>query len=868
MKKQLLFSTILMLLCIFTHAKHINEQTAKIVGQTFLNTKTNSQQLIGANNLNLAYEIGFTSNLAPRINEPNQRTFFYVFNVSYFGYIIVSGDDQVTPILAYSDQGNFHPNNIPNNAKKILEEYKTQIRDVIENQIPATEEITSEWNFLKNGGNSTSPTSVLTVNPLVQAQWNQNPFYNALCPGGSVTGCVATAMAQIMKFWNYPATGSGFHSYNHSTYGTLSSNFGSTTYNWASMPNSIFGSNTAIATLMLHCGISVNMDYSPQVSGAYVISAMSPIQNCSEYAMKTYFGYKNTMQGVQRVNYNQTQWINLLKAELNAGRPILYAGFGSGGGHAFVCDGYDNNNFFHFNWGWGGAYDGYFSINALNPSGTGTGGGSGGYNSGHQALIGIEPPTTGGSITNNLGLFNSVIPSASTIAYGAPFSITTNIANLGTNTFNGDYSAAVFNSQGTFIDYVQILSGYTLQGGYVYSNNLVFSNSGLFSMLPGTYTIRIFYRPTGGNWVLVSNNSGYVNSTQITVVNTNSIRLNSTILVSPGTTLTQGQTASVNLNILNASSTTFYGLFDVVLYNLDGTFAQTIGSYNESTGLPPNNTYLAPFLTFNNAITASPGTYLLAVSHKPNNSPNWQLTGSTSTFINPITVIVQSANIAPDPYEVNNTIAQAYTLPVSFAANTATRNTVGSNLHIRTDNDYYKIQLSPGYNYSINARLHDSYNSGNGIVYTGDALFSYSLDGVNWSSAFDDVMSGPINVFNGGTVYYHVAPFFAGEKGTYLLDMIITRTGNVSVSENTLNHDIKVFPNPTKDNFQIDFGNEINLPTNINLLNLHGQVLSTKTVDANKQIVTLPVHNYPNGIYLIRISTSNGIITKKVTIQK
>jgi hypothetical protein len=863
MKKQILLTGLLTIFSLVTFAKHVDEQTAKTVGQTFLTTKTNSQQL-SATNLTLAYKADFASASTAAYKQAESRTYFYVFNVSSNGFVIVSGDDNVIPILAYSDEGAFDPNNIPNNAKKWLEEYKIQIRDAIENQFQATEEIEAEWQMFKNGSNNNSTAAAASVNPLVQTKWNQNPYYNALCPGGSVTGCVATAMAQIMKFWNYPATGSGFHSYNHSSYGTISANFGSTTYNWGSMPNTLNSNNNAIATLMFHCGVSVDMNYSPQVSGAYVISAMSPVQHCSEYAMKTYFGYKSTMQGVQRVNYNQAQWINLLKTELDASRPILYAGFGSGGGHAFVCDGYDNNDFFHFNWGWGGAYDGYFSINALNPSGTGTGGGSGGYNSGHQALIGIEPPT--GSQTFNMGLYNFVTPSASTIGYGQSFSVSTNIANNGTNTFNGDYCAAVFDNQNNFIDFIQILSGYSLQGGFAYQNNLVFSNTGLFSMLPGQYKIGIFYRPTGGNWVQVANSGSYQNLININVINPNDIELNSAMTVSPSTTLIQGQSVSVNLNIVNDGLNTFIGQYGVGLYNLDGTLAQTINLVNENNGLPSGYTYQAPYLTFtNNSITVSPGTYLLAVQHNPNNT-GWQLTGS-SYYQNPIYVTVQAPALTPDQYEVNNTIAQSYTLPISFSGNTATRNTNGSNLHIGTDNDYYKIQLPAGYDYSINARIHDSYNSGNGNTYSCDALFSYSLDGTSWSDAFDDLMSGAITVSNGGTVYFHVAPFFAGETGTYLLDMTINRTSTVGIKENILSDLIKVFPNPTSNQFQIDLSAANFKVTSIDFLNITGQVLKSIPVSDNENMIILPVTEYSSGVYFLKLTSANGLITKKLIVE-
>lgn len=867
MKQIILLFGLLIIFNATSYAKHVDENTAKIVGQNFLATQSNSQILTGSTNLELVYKAN--SNASSTSTSLPQTTFFYVFNANEQGFVIVSGDDNVIPILAYSDEGVFDPDNIPPNARKWLEEYKSQIRDVIDNNILATKEIQKEWTSYINGSTQSTAKDIESVNPLVSTKWDQGSYYNALCPSNSVTGCVATAMAQIMKYWNHPATGSDFHSYNHQTYGMLSANFGSTTYDWGSMPNVVSSPNNAVATLMYQLGVSVDMSYSPEVSGAYVIQNSPTPQACSEYALKTYFGYKNTLQGIERVNYNQTQWVNILKAELDASRPILYAGFGSGGGHAFVCDGYDNNNFFHFNWGWSGAYDGYFSINALDPSGTGTGGGSGGYNSGHQAVIGIEPPSSTGSQTYALDLYNYVIPSATTIGYGNSFNISTNIANSGTTTFNGDYCAAVFDEEYIFIDYVEIKTGFSLQSGYAYTDNLVFQNAGLFSMLPGTYYVGIFYRPTGGNWMEVTGSGAYINSAQMTVINTNSIKLNSVMTVSPGTTLVQGQSISVNLNILNAGTSTFTGQYMVGLYNLDGSYVQTIDTYDEGEGLPPNYNYLSPFLTFANTITADPGTYLLAVQHKPNSSANWELTGSTSSFMNPIKIIVQAPSLQPDQYENNNTSSQAYTLPLSFSGNTATKNTVGSNLHTGTDNDYYKIDLPAGYDYTITARIHDSYNSGNGNTYSVDALLSYSTNGSTWSDAYDDIMTSSITVQNGGTVYFHIAPYFAGEMGTYLLDMTVNRTqGTVGIEGSEISDLIKVYPNPAKEFVTIDldqFSDKVNL---ITLLTVQGQEVGSMNISNSEKVLRLPLEDLSAGVYFIQIHASQGILTKKIIINK
>ena len=858
MKKTLGLIGLLTVFTLTTFAKQVDENTAKQVGQIFLTTRKNSQTLSAGTTLNLVYTSKSKANSSI---VPMQATiYYYVFNSGTSGFVMVSGDDIVTPILGYSTNGTFDPNNIPPNAAKWFEGYKNQIRFAIENELKSTEEIKREWQNLINGvkaDNETRATS--SVSPLIQTKWDQSTFYNASCPSGSLTGCVATAMAQIMKFWSYPTQGTGFYSYNHPNYGTLSANFGSTTYQWGSMPNMVISSNSAVATIMYHCGVSVDMNYSPQFSGAAGAVKVAP-------ALKNYFGYPTSVSVKERSSYTNSQWISLLKQELDAGRPMYYEGVGTGSGHAFVCDGYDNNDFFHFNWGWSGEADNYYNINALNPTQLGAGAGLGSYNSNQKIVSGIQPPS--GTQTFNMGLYNSVTPSANPLYYGNAFTITTNIANNGTNTYNGDYCAAIFDDDYNFVDYVETKTGYTLQGGYAYTNNLVFSSTGIFGMLPGTYYVGIFYRPTGGNWIIVSNSGSYTNMRQMTVINPSNIELNSTMTVSPSTILTQGQSASVNLNIVNDGTTTFTGQYQVNLYKLDGSFVQTINTVNESNGLPSGYTYQSPYLTFStSSITAPPGTYLLAAVHKPTGISNFQLTGS-SFHQNPIKVTVKLPEIQADQYEANNTQSQSYTLPVTYSGNSATRNTIGSNCHLGSDYDYYKINLPAGYTYSISPRIHDSHNSGNGNTYTLDALFSYSTDGNTWSDAFDDIIGGSISVNGGSTVYFHVSPYFTGETGTYLLDMSITRTLSTGVNELDLANSVNVFPNPSNGKITLDLTALSQNVTQINILNFQGQNVYTVGQDYNRGINQLNLSDLNEGIYLIQIQTADGVLSKKLIIKK
>lgn len=836
-------------------AAKVEESVAREAGQRFFATSSIGRD---ATDFSLAYT-SVSGSLDASVN------CFYVFNEASGGFVIIAGDDVVQPILAYSADRAFDAGDIPVNVAKWLEGYKMEILDAIENGT-ATRETEEAWGILLGEpGSAEAERSNRSVDPLLQTTWNQLPYYNSLCPGGSVSGCVATAMAQIMKFWNYPETGAGFHQYDHDQYGTLAANFGGTSYQWASMPNNVSSANNAVATLMYHCGVSVNMQYSPTSSGAYVINDLTNTPFTAENALEEFFGYQQSLQGVMRSNYTDAQWINLLRTELDASRPILHAGSGDGGGHAFVCDGYDDNNFFHFNWGWGGIEDGYFTINALNPGNLGTGGGSGGYNSQQHAIIGIQPPA--GSTSFDMALYDYVTPTSTALYYGQAFTVTTNIANNGTNTFSGDYCAAAFDDNGNFVDYIETLTGYSLESGFVYTDGLTFSTDGIFGMVPGSYNIGIFYRPNGGNWIQVADDGAYYNMPEVTVFNPNDIALNSSITVSPGGSLVQGAQASVNLNIVNDGASTFLGEFFVGLYNLDGSFVQDIGTITEDIGLESGYTYLSPFLTFGPAtITASPGTYLIAAQHNPNGT-GWQLTGSGS-FMNPITVTVVAPSTSPDVYEVNNTAAQSYSLPVTFSGTNAASSTNGSNLHVTSDLDHYKVVLPSGYNYEITARLHDSYNSGNGITYTADCLFSWSTDGNNWSSTFDDVMSGIISVDNGGTVFFKAAPFFAGEVGTYLLQLNITRASTVGLFE-LETAAMKVFPNPVSDAVAIDLGDHRGEVERILLLDERGSLVKDlPQSNWSAGLIQINVTDVAAGCYQLLVRTATANLSQRVIIAR
>lgn len=288
---------------------------------------------------------------------------FHVFNGTSGGFVIVSASDLTSPILGYAETGAFNTENIPDGLAYFLEGYGQSVDFAEENLKKADFVIAQEWENLERCGKTQALRSVV-VQPLVATHWDQDCYYNAYCPkdeagpcGNAYAGCVATSMAQVMKYWNYPEHGTGSHSYNSYLYGTLSANFGATTYHWDEMPESLNDDNQYVALLIYHCGVSVDMNYGAMASGA-LHQSIPP-------AMSSYFGY-GTSHNLFRDDYPYDEWVAMMRDALDMGIPILYAGTDGGSmGHSFICDGYDDNGLFHINWSWGGSLDGWFSIDNL-----------------------------------------------------------------------------------------------------------------------------------------------------------------------------------------------------------------------------------------------------------------------------------------------------------------------------------------------------------------------------------------------------------------------------------------------------------------------------------------------------------------------
>jgi hypothetical protein len=400
---------LLIVLCVLTsvafYGGPVTKEQALDQAVAFVSARKNITSAKGM--MKMAYK-------APKLMSADSlQAYYYVFNVGQNGgFVIVSGDDRTEQILGYTDSGSYDATKIPDNMRWWLQEYAEQIKHLDDST--ATVAATTRNSVIRKAPVATKTS----ISPLLTTTWNQaTPYWN-LCPVGVIkntstntsteqtcyTGCVATAMAQIMYYHKWPqtvmkaavpsyTTNSGYSNVTYKSSGQTSlimPELPAITLDWSNMLTSYSGSepttNTnAVAQLMLYCGCSVNMSYGPTGSGASTYYVPSALIN--------YFGYDADAKYVSRDGYSIADWDALIYNEIKNSRPVLYSGASMSVGHAFVCDGYDEDNFYHINWGWGGMQNGYFRLSVLNPSSTGIGGGSSedGYSMGQGAVIGIQP---------------------------------------------------------------------------------------------------------------------------------------------------------------------------------------------------------------------------------------------------------------------------------------------------------------------------------------------------------------------------------------------------------------------------------------------------------------------------------------------
>lgn len=407
---------------------------------------------------------------------------YYVFNRDGdSGMVIVAGDDSMRPILAYTDKGRFDEANVNPGMAWWLEAMAHAAQSITEGTVNA-----AETRAPTTGGRS--------VAPLIQTQWDQGGVFQLLCPddyvhgGKSLTGCVATAMAQIMYYWRYPDRGHGTVNYTTQTHGfNINENLENYPFDYDEMlpyytGNESMTAQMAVARLMYACGVAVSMDYCNYASGSVVTPEI----------MAQYFGYDQSSAYHYRTDFSVAEWDNLIKTELNNGRPVLYRGGNMSSGHMFICDGYDSDGLFHINWGWGGGYDGWFDLSSLVPTGIP----GDGYNIGQSALCGIQPDTGSPQPVDNTYFSYESITADTNVTYRKGGTIPLNLNNFYARGggFDGYFGVALYEGDGNPV-YARCSYPIKVDEYYGYSSYPLTFEIPL-SVADGTYTLRPVYGRT------------------------------------------------------------------------------------------------------------------------------------------------------------------------------------------------------------------------------------------------------------------------------------------------------------------------------------------------------------------------------------
>lgn len=553
----------------------------------------------------------------------------YVFD-NTDGYLVVSADDLVPAVLGYADDSAFDADNMPTSLKYWLDSYATQI----------------QW--LRANPQATTTAAVsrpqrAAIAPLVKTKWNQNAPFNDLCPldngKRSVTGCVATALAQIMNYHQWPDKGSGSKSYTWNSE-TLSLDYSTITYDWADMLDVYNSSSTdaqkqAVATLMYSCGVSVEMDYSSSESGASSYHVV--------HAMIDYFGYDKGIEYLPRNCFGIIEWEDELYNQLVKYGPVQYSGQSNDGGHSFVCDGYSSDGYFHINWGWGGMSDGYFLLTALDPGTQGIGGSSSGYNFDQDIIANVQRPTADNSY-------------AYVMIMESDFAVEENSANLGDMiTLSGD----IYNFSATSISgLLGVKYTSTETGKTYYAANTKMTDLGQLSgysqfnahvpkdLPDGTYTVTPAFQ-VDDKWYDVRTQVSSVGSVTATVAD-------------GVATFTSGQPASVDIeNItpqsdfylgskyyitataVNTSTTEeYYGPVRAVFIDSTGNLVAVGEQYplDIPAGESVEVDYVSDWLYFNST-TPDAGTYYLAFA----DASSVRTTSSYTLVSQPVQVTVNAA---------------------------------------------------------------------------------------------------------------------------------------------------------------------------------------------------------------------------------
>ncbi len=780
----------------------------------------------------------------------NSDKYFHIFNApNNGGFVIISTNQQTKTILGYSDEGNFDNQNIPENLKQWLAVYAGEIESI---NLQPEKSVTQPTKIVQNSTENSNLAA--SVSPLLRnIKWNQNSPYNLLCPiidstnnTRAAAGCGATALAQVMKYYNWPPSGSGSNSYTTETLKIpLNVNFAGTQYDWANMTGIYNTASTevqknAVATLIYHCAVAVNMDFNKSSSAYTTDIARALFKN---------FGYDSNAQVYIRNYYTRNEWENMIKTELNNNRPVLYNGQASDGGHIFVCDGYDANGLYHINWGWGGISDGYFELSALNPNELGIGGGNaGGYNSDQYMIIGIQKPTSASLPTYHIYTNSALSSTASQIGRNESFGITTQKTfNYGINTIAGSFGVGLYNGNSL----VQVLSYGNINLNSFYGWNTYTFNSLTIptATIAGNYRIYIIYKPsTSTEWSIVRGKTGTPNYMNVTV-EASLVKFSVPTEVYPTLSLQKIET----IGNLYKNKT---GRFKALITNNGGEYNSKLSIYLSTESNPESQVILTTDpvniasgetkeVELNGTINVEPGNYKLGILYDANN----YLTNPANYVKLGDLVNVQVLN------EPETAPVLTLNTPISFAN---PQNIFSSNATLSAN-----ITNSGGYfEDKLIAFIFPTTSPSSSLTYIG---YQTGILDQNETKTID--FTGSIALLPGDyriAVYYWNAASTATSKWTRItptessliyfnLKEELTDTGIINVYPDT------IFPNPATDFIYLKAEKKVDY---VCVYDVYGKLIH-KFTPSNIGYISLNISDFKSGAYLMYVKNSDNTTVHK-----
>lgn len=836
-------------------SRPLDKLEALNVAKKYLQLNTTSSSMRIKANLNL--ELAFADLDSTLKNDLSiAQNYYYVFNIEgNNGFIIVSADTRTKKILGYSNEGQFNYLNIPDNMKSWLKGYEEEIKFAI-NNLPDID---------SNSQSSESPSKIkskvmnASVSPLLKSiSYNQNKPYNDSCPllngERTVTGCGATALVQIMRYHQWPVHGLGANNYISKTNGfNLGADFGNTTYDWNNILDS-YGSGVvttniqkaAIAQLMLHAGIAIKMDYNTSSNGGS-ISYTTDIAP----ALFNYFNYDAGIQMYTRRYFKENVWKNIIISELDSKRPVLYRGGNiNNEGHIFVCDGYDSNEMFHFNWGWGGISNGYFEISALNPDDQSNGNNIG-YNFGHYIITGIQKPIANSVHSPLIGI-DSISPSSNTIPRNGTVVLSVKkMSNIGAFDYlQNMMGVSLVLSQGGVVKDTLLIDtewGADLHAGYYYS--YLNYNVQFDSMIPnGDYQISVLYRNEKNRYVPTCiNTSG--NDYLIAKITDSTINFSQpehgtslTLTKSPVVlnNLYQNKTGQFEISVKNGGTKDYYAQIGIKLTKSDNSDI-TQNVINSLTSIPAGETKT---IQFGDSVKVDPGDYLVNVYFDGTNNQN------ISSFPTSLMESSESSTLVTVNVTPSNPPILSILNPINFPTTVVKGQTFSIGTAIQNTGDLFEDNviafvfpatpgMSLGY-FGYQKQIIDR-NQIKTIDFTGEIT---GLDAGDYRSA----------------IYY-----YNGSGWTRLSDIYnFTLSENVTPVINTKSSTLKILSNPVATELKI------NLPENIKsiiLYNIQGNPLKCYEID-RKEFLVVHISDLASGIYILQAMTNDGEVINTKWIKK